>query len=202
MNAILARYRALPFVGKAVVWALAVVVLFFGVVDPLLGVADRVAARADGLEAALARRRALADESSPDSQFLAAARAAYGRPLMPGEGGAKPETIYRLVDGVLAGHGVTDRTITESKSRLPGDAARTLGAGEIDRLTLTVTFEADAATVMDIVGELEKAREISAVSRVKLDKSGVRDQSPGEDVVRATIVPEAWLPARAGEVTQ
>lgn len=202
MNALIARYNALPFVGKALVWAVAVVAVFFGVIDQLLSRADTVASRASGLESALSRRAAFADESSSDSQFIAGAKAVFGRPHMPGEGGARPETIYRLVNGVLEGHGVSDRSITESRTRLSGDAARALGSGEIDRFMLVVTFEADAATVIEIVGELEKAREIAAVSRVKIDKANVRDSSGADDLVRATIVPEAWLPARAAEVSQ
>lgn len=202
MKSLLAKFGALPFIGKALVVAALVLVAFYAVVNPLLNYADTVGAKADRLDTALRRRADLATDDGGDGQFLSAARAAFGRPLMPGEGGLRPEAIYRLVDGVLAGHGVSDRTVTESKARLSGDAARALNSGEIDRLMLTVTFEADAPTVADIVADLERAKEIAAVSRVKIDKGGVRSEAAGDDAVRAQIVAEAWLPAsRSSEVT-
>jgi hypothetical protein len=72
--------------------------------------------------------------------------------------------------------------------------------GHIDRLILEVTFEADPSTVISVLADLEKAPEVTTVSRVRIDKTNNRDDTVR--TVRATITPEAWILADRSEVAQ
>lgn len=187
-------------------WSLVAGVTILGGYFALTPVWNKIASldrRGDMLESALNRREGFATDKSIDGAVIAGTLEKLGAPSMPGK--LKAAAFARVVDGVLSRNKVEDRNVTERKVRLAREATDTLAMGNIDRLILEVTFEATPETVAAILSELEKAPEVAAVSRVRIDKSVLRDE--GAQLVRATITPEAWVLAsdtsdRSSEVSQ
>lgn len=201
MNGLPAKLAALPRAVKWMLLAGVLIVLYFGVFEPTLAFSDRWNRRATELESALARDKELAGLEG-DGYRIQAAQSAFGEPVRPGQKDVTPEGLLRVVNAVLDQHGVGGRTVSESSSALTGDAALALGAGEIRRFILQVSFEADSATVAAVLADLEKAPEVAAVSRVRIDKASVRfgsdeDEAGNGGQVRATLSPEAWIVSRS-----
>jgi hypothetical protein len=194
MNALARHFAALPRAFKWAVLALGVIAFYFGLFEPALAFADRFNTRADALQRAVSRDRELASTVS-DGFTLQSAQAALGSPIRPGQRDITPEVLLRVVSAVLDAHGVSSRNVSESSSTLSGDQAAALGVGEIRRLVLQVSFEADAQTVVDVLADLERAPEVAAISRLRIDKAGLRSGMFGEDegLVRVTLSPEAWI---------
>lgn len=196
MPTALAKFNALPRAVKWMAIAAVIIVAYFGVFEPVLTFADRWNSRASRLESALARDKELASLEG-DGYKIQTLQAAFGEPIRPGQKDVTPEGLLRVVNAILDQHAVGGRTVSESTSTLSGDAAAALGVGEIKRFILQVSFEADAATVAAVLADLEKAPEVAAVSRVRIDKSSVRFGSvEDEGLVRATLSPEAWVISR------
>jgi len=136
----------------------------------------------------------------------------YGKPKMPSAGGLKPEEFTRVVNGILESHKINGGNINErSKTRMTGlsaDQKSILGVSDIDRQILEVTFEATPTEVAALLADLERAPEVAAISRVRIDHANSRSGDI-EELVRTTIIAEAWLaasgtpapPASTGEVT-
>jgi len=198
MNALLARFTVLPRAVKWMLLAGSLIVLYFGVFEPTLAFADRWNTRAASLESALARDKELAGLEG-DGWKIQSAQSAFGEPVRPGQKDVTPEGLLRVVNAVLDQHAVGGRTVSESTSALTGDAAVALGVGEIRRFILQVSFESDAATVAAVLADLERAPEVAAVSRLRIDKASIRfGADEDEGLVRATLSPEAWIAARPG----
>lgn len=198
MNALLSRYKQLPRAAQWLVLLCLFVGGFFAIVQPMLNIAERYGARADRLENAITRHNALTSRDSSDGGFLASAQSVYGRPKIPGDSVVKPETLYRIVSGILETHGVTSRTIRESRAPL-GDSIRGLNGTSLDRFSLVVSFEAPSEVVMAVLTDLERTPEIISVSQVKLDALAIRPDAP-DDAIAATLTPEAWIISQASEV--
>lgn len=193
-------FKSLP---RALRWLIGLgvfVIAYFGVIEPVLGYAQAWQTRASTLETALARDKELASGDG-DGGLIQQGQSTFGRPHMPGVKETSPESLYRLVNSLLEAHGVTERSVSERSVPMTGDLAAELKAGTITRLILDVSFEADVPTVISIISELERSKEVAALGRVKLDKSALRSGGSGDDmndIVRATISAEAWTTARGG----
>lgn len=203
MATLASRWNALPRAAKWCVLGAGVAVAYLGVIEPVLRMMDSVGARADRIERDLARRKDLATSDGGDGKQLADLQAVFGRVKIP-DPQTTPESIYRVVDQTLESHDITDRSISERTVPLTSDGLTQSKLGKHNRLILEVTFEADARSVVSIVSELERSPLISAVSRVRMDKSGVRPENSvdprSSDLVRATIAAEAWLVVSGSEV--
>ncbi len=198
MNQLVEKYNALPRIGKWGVWAALVIVLFFGLFEPIDSYQKSIASREETIETALKEQHDHFETEGAKAQELAALQSAFGSPLMPSPGGLKPEAFSRVVNSILESHNITDRTVSERRVRLNGDLGATLAVGNIDRLILEVTFDAQPETVIAVLADLERSPEVAAVSRVRFDKAGVRAGTANAEedhLVRATITPEAWVVA-------
>lgn len=200
MSDMVHKFKALPRMVKWVIAAGVILIAYFAVFEPVLGIGAKWRTRAAALESALARDHELASDDG-DGRMIQQGQKIFGRPQMPGVKETTPESLYRLVNSILEAHGVTERSISERSVPLTGDQAQALGVGTITRLILDVSFETDSVTVVSIISELERSKEVSAIGRVKIDKSALRSGSgadDGNDLVRATIAPEAWTTTRGG----
>jgi hypothetical protein len=193
MNALLQKFKALPRAAQWLVYLGLVLIAFFAVAMPLLSFSDSVGNNASTLEAAILRRNDFASSASGDGKYIVDSQTAFGSPLMPATAGLKPEAFTRAVDRILENHQVTDRNVTERKVAMTRDQALALHVPALDRLILEVSFEADPKTVIAILAELERSPEVAAVSRVKIDRTNIRNEE--DRLVRATITPEAWIAA-------
>ena len=207
MNALLLKYNSLPRAGKWLVWALAVIVAYFGVVEPVLNATNAARARADTLAAGLDKERALTSPDSDQGRILENGRRSFGEPYLPEDPNNRPEALHSLVDTILEKRGVSSRVKSERRIRIAGDeAVKLLGplaaSSVVERLILDVTFEAAPDTIVAILADLEQAKEVAAVSRVeirRLDTGGGRSGAPASNakIVKATLSPEAWIVTRS-----
>ena len=189
------KWIALPRALQWLTYLVLFVGFYFGVITPLWNMVDKTGDRAAGLQRTLSRAKELSTTESPDGAMIASVQSSFGRPLMPGSSRLTPEAFGRVVDGILEGHEVQDRTVTERTVQMAQADADRLRAGKVNRLILEVTFEAKQETVIAILADLERAPEVAAVSRVRIDRTGIRDE--GTQLVRATISPEAWIAVSA-----
>lgn len=203
MNSLLLKYNALPRAGKWLLGALAVVVVYFGVVEPVLDATNTARSRADALAAGLEKERTLTSSDSDQGRILENGRRSFGEPFLPEDPGNHPEALHSLVDAILEKRGVSSRVKNERRIRIAGDeAVKLLGAlaasSNLERLILDLTFEASPETITAILADLEQAKEVAAISRLeirRLDVGGGRGApaASGAKVVKATISPEAWI---------
>lgn len=203
MNTLLQKYASLPRAGKWLVWTLVLVVVYFGVVEPVLTITAQSKSHADTLAAGLAREQALTSQDSEQGRILEDGRRSFGEPYLPEDPANRPEALHNAVDAILQKHNIGNRVKNERHVRMASDeASQLLGAlaatSTVERLILDITFEASPDTVHSILAELEQAREVAAISRVEIrrpDVGGGRGAPPssGTKTVKATISPEAWI---------
>lgn len=184
------RWAKLP---RAALWALAAagfLAAYFLLVEPVLELTGSIDARADALEAAR-RRAALPAEEALD----AAARdhALFGSPLPPG-GPERTGALNQRLETILAGRDLQQLSI---KARPPApmpraDASRlTDDSRTINRLVVDIDFHTDPATAADIIAQLERAPEVTLLSRVTLR----RVERDGAELLQVGLSPETWVAA-------
>lgn len=203
MRRLVDTFRSLPRAARWGVLATLAFGLYFLAVEPLLKITNDYDADADSIESRLSRTADLASDTSDDGRMFATGVKAFGRPQLPDDPKTRPEAIQQVVDEVLEAHGVETRTKTERHSTLTGDRARALvGADKLERYIVEISFEADQGTVAQVIADLEKSPVVSAVSRVKIDRSAVGTrymddaEKSGAGRVRATISAESWVRVR------
>jgi hypothetical protein len=204
ISSLLSAYRKLPRAGKWLVAFAGFCIAYFAVIDPIMAHTAEVRSRADTLEADAARDRALADAESDDGRALAAGVSNFGAPLVPSDRANRAESFRSAVDAVLERHGVTNSTQTERESAF-GSAAQietVAGPGaRVRRVALELTFEATPEAVVAVIADLERTPGVAAVGRVRIDRAataarfGFEEESTEDPtrLVRATVVPEAWV---------
>lgn len=203
MKSLMSRYLAFPRAGRWLVLLCVVVGAYFLVVDPVLLKTNQLNDAADATADALAREKAIADDWAGPGRPLSAARDAFGEPLLPGADAQRKQALYTRVNQILDKHRVRPE-ISERTSTVRDDRTEILreGADRIDRLTLDLTFEADPATVIAVLSELEQAPEVTAVARVQMRRvetgrtgggGGGGGAGGGGHRVRAVLSPETWV---------
>lgn len=201
MNALIDAYFRMPRAGRWLVLFVLFVGAYLLVVEPALDATNAARSRADNLESALQRERRLLAPESDTGQMLELGMENFGLPRHPAEPGARPEVLQRTVNAVLIRHGVTNATYSERSAAIRSDeAAGVVGLGNrLDRYVLDVSFDAEPAVVVAILSDLENARDVTAVSRVRIDKSGAGRSRTGQTGtgrdVRASIAVETWIAA-------
>lgn len=204
MSAITQKYNSLPRAARWLLLTVGVVVVYFGVVEPVLEATNAAKTRADLLATDLAKERALSSTDSEQGRVLETGRRSFGEPLLPEDKANKPETLHSVVDRILEEHAVAKSTKSERHIRIAGDeAVKLLGSlvstMTAERLILDISFEATPETVTAVLAALEQAREVAAISRVEIRRQDAgRDpragsSSSGSRIVKATISPEAWI---------
>lgn len=205
LAALIDRYNALPRSARWLGWLVALLVGYFGVVEPLLDWRTSLNQHADDLAARLDREHQLASDAATPGSTIAVSRAMFGAPMLPGADAVRKQAFSSRVNAILRDHQVIAR-ITERQTPVREAQASSLVDPEfrVERLVLDLTFEASPDTVATILADLEKSEEVSAVGRLSVRKitdaprsgggGGGRDsrESTGR-IVRAQISVETWL---------
>ncbi len=197
----------LPRAAKWLVVFAAFIVAYFAVIEPTLNATNVARNRADRLEAALRRERALLATNSETGRMLSTGIRTYGLPRHPTDANVRPETLQRTASSILLDHGVENATYNERPSTIrTEEATAVVGSNNrLERFVVDVTFETSPTEAMAILADLEQARDITAVSRVKIDKAlnnrGRADDSSGLRIVRVTITVESWIALRVSAST-
>jgi len=210
MNRLIELVTRMPRAGRWLLVFVAFIAIYLLAIEPALDAASVARARADSLESDLRRERLLLAPSSRAGGELERAVSTFGLPRHPADAGARPEALQRTVNAILLDHGVENAAYSERSGAIRADeAGAVVGAtARLDRYVLDVAFEAAPGTVMAILADLEQDREVTAVSRVKIDKAvggGGRSRDSSDDAppappartVRVMIAVESWIAAPA-----
>ena len=203
MNALAQSWSKIPRALKWGVYALLVICLYFLVAEPALNYAGTFNTRADAIETSIRREKELASTDSGDGQLVAQGERFFGKPMFPTDPAARPETLYRVVDRILHQNGILEPSISERSVGTQFRSEQTSGLSDrpIERFSLEVAFETTPKTATKIIEELEEAPEVTAISRVRIEKYSSRAGSKdSEQTVRVTLAPEIWV--LAGNASQ
>jgi hypothetical protein len=205
-DGLIARLRALPRAARWALGAAALIAVYFAIVEPTLDATNQLNNKSDVLLSGLRQERDLLVNDSAKGRVVADGQRYFGEPLLPTDPANRAEAIHNVVDEVLNKRGVTKKTLTERQIPMrPEEAAALSGKPDAigDRLILDITFEASPEAIMDIVSDLEQAREVAAVSRVEIRRADTgRDKgaAPVGRVLKVTISPESWFISKPAAV--
>lgn len=198
MSQLLRSWSRLPRVAQWSVLAIVLIAAYFLAIEPVLNLTGLYTSKADRIAAALRREKELAAPDSEDGRLLAQAARVFGKPLLPGDPAAKPETLYRVVNRILREHLVDDAVVNERAGpvqlRPEQLTALTDGYHTIEKFSLEVAFEADPQTAVAVLADMESSPEVTAIGRVRIEKANTRAGSHDTDpLVRVMLAPEIWV---------
>lgn len=196
------KIAELPRVAKWLIAFGIVLGLWFWAVVPVLNKTEQFAIAADDMESKLRLLGTYESEESETARVVKNGMKAFGRPRLPSDSQSTELGIQRAVGEVLDDHGVDERNMTERNGSLGGDFEADLAIDSafyrVERAIVEVTFETTQETVVQIIADLERSPAVSAITRIKIDKSTASWSTPdgeeqSERKVRATIAAEAWV---------
>ena len=195
-------FRQLPRAGRWGVAAVAFLAFYFLVVEVALERWNSFSAQADSKEALLRDWTGGSEKRLADENAVANGRRLYGNANFPGPEGERSQALRARVADVLKKHGVRDYNERDRELLLGnGPLSAAVGAGtRVRRIVRDVSFDCSPETMVEVLADLERTPEVSAVSRVfvrKLTSSGTRANSSARNV-GVTISVEAWAIAREG----
>lgn len=189
------RYRALPRSMKWLLWAAAVIVLYFAVVEQALDAYNALNARADVAQQALA---AYGEPDPNDELAVKEGRKLWGEVAPPTQGPERVLAAKNRILELLGEHGVTgDVSITErapSAVRI-SDANATGGAAEgvqYQRGPIEVKFTAPPHVVAAVVAGVERDPLVAMIESLRLRRRNDRAE------LEVTLVAEAWFVKPSG----
>ncbi|MFM9996103.1 MAG: hypothetical protein ACKVU4_09915 [Phycisphaerales bacterium] len=189
MSRLLDVYRTLPRAARWGVLALAGVLAYFVVVEPVMDQTNAWASKANARADAIALVRS---GGGAEDDAVSLGLKQFGNVLPPGDPRERAVAFHTKVLEVIEKHGVKNHTSTNRNAPLSrGPLLTALApANTVDRLIREVKFEATPETLAAVIADLERTPEVAAVTRVQVRK--------GENgrMVQATIDAEAWVLAK------
>ncbi|MCK4871983.1 MAG: hypothetical protein KAS72_04580 [Phycisphaerales bacterium] len=195
--------RPLPRAAWWLIWAGSAMAAYFLIVEPMLGLMNRLNLQADRLTAALESDRRLLSESSrlmsaigvsaagdDLATHLRLAEARLGVPAMPGDPLKRTNDMEEAVAALLRDHDVADVVIRSKPPAVIGRNALPEIAGprhQIERLILDIEFTALPETVTAVLADLERSPLVAAVGKVQISRI------PDKPRIKCTLTPETWL---------
>lgn len=184
---LLERFHTAPRVVRWAALALTAIAAYFLLIEPALDATSSYNARADVMQAGIDRLTASDDSSSASA--LSAQQ--FGQPLLPG-GPERTAALNARVESLLRDRRVSDLSI---RARTPVALPRVSFAAVLpdnrvaQRLILDIQFEAAPSDAVAFLADLERAPEVSAISRVTF-RTVQRD---GVTLVQFAVSPESWI---------
>lgn len=164
MTELAQRYQGLPRHLKWLVWLVAGVIVYFLIVEPVLGMTGAIRARADALASMLERQRTVQESAQENSQWAPF----FGDPQLIAKG--KEQEVGRVVYGILGKHGilpaVQERPVAEL--RVTGLSL----PGKYKKQPVEVQFSASQDVVSAVLVDLEKEPTIARIGRVEVKRNG------------------------------
>lgn len=196
MNALVQRFRTLPRAARWAVFAGAILVAYFAVVEPVIDRINTTASRADDRESALV---ALAkDPIGAQSSEVALGVRKFGAVELPGDPEVRSVAFNRRVVEVLSKHRIRNDTSTTRTMPLGAGPLKSAYTEEerIDRLVREVQFSATPEELAAVIADLESSPEVAAVSRVQLRRGDNQDTAARQ--LKVTLAVETWVVNRRG----
>jgi hypothetical protein len=184
-------YRDLPRAARWGLCALAALLAYFVVVEPVVDKTSTLNSRAQARAKAIAEVRSGGGAGAADLGLRQ-----FGVVEPPGDARERAVALDRRVLEVLEKHSVEKHTSTTKTAPLASGPLLTALATanqKVDRRIREIQFEATPETLAAVIADLERAPEVAAVSRVQIRKS-----DDGGRTLRATVAAEAWTLVRKG----
>ncbi|MBX3385067.1 MAG: hypothetical protein KF768_00690 [Phycisphaeraceae bacterium] len=188
MKSITVMFADMP---RAVKWLVSFSLVmggYFVLLEPVLDYTQAARSRAQALESRIARLASLGNEDTEEGRVAAQVLQSFGRAELPRTSGEAVYLLTRRINQVLDEAGVEDRTQIEKRStfRPRGSDLR------YERVIIEVSFDARPETHTRVLAALESSPEVTAVSRVRLDRSTRAGAAANQRLIRGTIAAEAW----------
>lgn len=181
---LLERYRRAPRAMKWLVWAVAGMVGYFGLVDPVLSATASLNSRADSIERRLTDSARLRGELARQSGDIQRTLQALGLPRGPFKqvsGDAYAE-LDALLSRLRARHELSSDTRSQGALDREGRPTQQLAASlpwltgpggerKLDRYTLEWRFDCTTDQLLATLADLEAAPEVHAVSALEVRKA-------------------------------
>jgi hypothetical protein len=198
-SGLIGTYRGLSRAGKWGVWALGGLAFYFLVVEVALDRWSAWSGAADQREAVLRDWTGNSAAREADENTVMNGTRVFGVAGFPGPEGERSQALRSAIAATLQKHGVREYDERGREAILKSDAlAAAVGSGtRIKRIVRDVTFEASPDTMTQIVADLEKSADVSAVSRVFVRKTtGSGNRGASTKNLNITLSIEAWGVAR------
>jgi hypothetical protein len=194
-SGLIGKYRQLPRAGKWGVLAAGGLVFYFLVVEVALDRWSKWSALADQREAVLRDWTGNSAAREADESTVMNGARVFGASAFPGPEAERSRALRSAIAATLQKYGVREYDERGREALLKSDAlGSVIGPGtRIKRLVRDVSFEATPDAVTQIVADLEKSPDVSAVSRVYVRKTtGSGNRGSSSKNVNVTIAVEAW----------
>lgn len=190
MSSLRDRWTSLPRAARWGLWGALIIVAYFAVIEPAVVATNRLSMRADQREAELAAFEAAQGSITAASNTVKLGVLKHGEVDLPGDAETRPSALNRLVSEMARKHNVTGlATQSQTLPLGPGALATKMKDMRIDRVLVTMRFDAEPEQVAALIADLERTSIVAGVSRVQI----TRDPSKSERKVSATIGVEAWI---------
>ena len=194
MSDVRSKWSQMPRATRWGVLAGAGIVAYFGLFEPWLGRMQSLSSKASAKTAELANLsgRAGSIEAAKASMLQGLAR--YGEGTLPGDAAAGSIALNKRLEAVLQEHAVKGATTTARTASLNAGPLNPAGSTtRLDRLVAELQFESSPETASAGLAALERAPEVSAVSRVEWRTPGGGGGAKSDRQVRVTMSVEAWI---------
>ena len=202
MKNLRARWNTLPRSGKWLAIFVVFLVAYFAVLEPLMALNAGLIERADRIQASIRDRAASAEKIENTRAATENAIAAFGKPLPPSETARAQDrfaAMERKVTEVLSRNTVTERRRTTREAIPLSDQRNAVGpAANLSRAGLELQIECDSEAMMNVLRDLERSAEVSAISRVDIRRISDNNRRGG-GTLQVTLLVETWVPSRAAE---
>lgn len=196
MAALISKISALPRAARWALIALVGIVVYFVVIEPVLGAINTANSRGDASEAALDRfeQGGQAVKDAGENWALGVRR--FGEVDYPGSPDSRPLEFDRAVDAVLKKHNIVGHTSTTKNAPMgAGPLVSNAGADKrVERVIKTLDLTADPEVVGAVIADLEATPVVSTVSSITLRQPDARDKTTR--AISASITLEAWTIAK------
>lgn len=185
------QFKSMPRAAK---WLIAFGVFigaYFLVIEPVVEATSSYNAKADELDKELTRRRDTTERMTNTGADLERAMLAFGRPAIPGKLSNPYEALDRRLDQVIGAHSGV-RAIRRSPGRpTPVTSGPANQPTKYTRQVIDLTIECDTQGLIEVLKDLERAPEVTAIGRVtvrKIDAGRSRDSG----LLSVQLAPEVW----------
>lgn len=198
---LLEKFRELPRAGRWGVFAGLGLAFYFIVVETAINKYNEWNNLADVRQAELNRFTSGSSELDAKITTVNNGRRVFGEASLPGPEAERIQTLQARIVAVLRQHGVREHTESARENFLsPGPLTNSLGTGiRVRRIAREVKFESTPDAMIAILSDLERAPEVSSVSRVSVRKAasnGTRNSSSRN--LGVVLVVETWASTGGG----
>lgn len=192
-----AAFQALPRAMKWAIFGLGLVLVYFGVVDPMLVQINEASNKADQHETLVRSFTEQGGTQKKAMQTLQLGMRHYGDVEYLGDEAGRTLKFNSEVDRILRENQVSGaKSSTKNVSLGQGVLTTKLGNEyRVIRVVRDIDFDATPEAVATVIASLERNPVVATVSRVQVRTIEGKES---ERLVHATLTAEAWISAKKG----